>query len=169
MDHEGLSNFATDPAESAATRWERWLKQFTNFTVANGITDALREKAILVHYAEYGQYTGQYRHVWVHTAVTKRGARIVLLWSKDTLMMYTVYVSRLKYRSMRVPYYRIVTTLQPTNCNYCEQLVIRNEGHLLQTVGRETEGHKDGTTKSVGHFINVLVSTGEDSFILGLK
>ena len=67
MDHEGLSNFATDPAESAATRWERWLKQFSNFTVANGITDALRQKAILVHYAEYGQYTEQYRHVWVHT------------------------------------------------------------------------------------------------------
>ena len=33
------------------------------------------------------------------------------------------------------------TDRQPTICNHCEQLVIRNEGHFIQTVGREIKGH----------------------------
>ena len=50
MDREGLPAFATDPVDSAAARWERWLNRFTNFAVAKNITDARRLKAILLHY-----------------------------------------------------------------------------------------------------------------------
>lgn len=50
MDQEGLPAFAAEPADSAASRWERWLKRFTNYTVAKDITDERRMKAILLHY-----------------------------------------------------------------------------------------------------------------------
>ena len=40
----------TDPVDSAAVRWERWLSSFTNFAVAKNITDARRLKAMLLHY-----------------------------------------------------------------------------------------------------------------------
>ena len=47
MDREGLPAFATDPVDSAAARWGRWLNRFTNFAVAKNITDA---RPILLHY-----------------------------------------------------------------------------------------------------------------------
>ena len=50
MDREGLPAFATDPVDSAAAGWERWLNRFTNFAVAKNIADARRLKAILLHY-----------------------------------------------------------------------------------------------------------------------
>ena len=51
MEHEGLPVFATEPAETAAQRWDRWLTRFVNFTVARRITDDARKKAMLLHYA----------------------------------------------------------------------------------------------------------------------
>ena len=50
MDREGLPAFATDTADLATARWERWLNRFTNFAVAKNITDARRLKAALLHY-----------------------------------------------------------------------------------------------------------------------
>ena len=51
MENEHLKHFSPDPAETAAARWDRWLKRLENFVQAKGITDEDRKKAMLLHFA----------------------------------------------------------------------------------------------------------------------
>ena len=54
MELQTLPPFDPDPAETAASRWERYLKRFDNFVVAKGITHDARKKCLLLHVA--GEY-----------------------------------------------------------------------------------------------------------------
>lgn len=51
MEHDTIKPFVIVPAETAAARWERWCKRLDNFIVAKGITNDLRKKGMLLHYA----------------------------------------------------------------------------------------------------------------------
>lgn len=51
MDNETLKPFSPSPAETAAARWERWLRRLENFIKAKGITNEGRKQAMLLHYA----------------------------------------------------------------------------------------------------------------------
>ena len=54
MELQALPPFDPDPAETAASRWERYLKRFDNYVVAKGITHDARKKCLLLHVA--GEY-----------------------------------------------------------------------------------------------------------------
>ncbi|XP_064622516.1 uncharacterized protein K02A2.6-like [Lineus longissimus] len=44
-----LEHFSLEPRETAASRWEQYIKRFDNFLVATNITNQLRQRAMLLH------------------------------------------------------------------------------------------------------------------------
>ena len=51
MENAQIEQFEVTPADTASTRWERWVRRFDNFVVAKGITNDTRIKAMLMHHA----------------------------------------------------------------------------------------------------------------------
>ena len=51
MEKSQIDQFEVIPADTAGTRWERWVRRFDNFVVAKGIIDDTRIKAMMLHHA----------------------------------------------------------------------------------------------------------------------
>ena len=51
MENAQIEQFEVTPADTASTRWERWVRRFDNFVVAKGITNDTRIKAMMLHHA----------------------------------------------------------------------------------------------------------------------
>ena len=51
MENAQIEQFEVTPADTASTRWERWVRRFDNFVVAKGITTDTRMKAMMLHHA----------------------------------------------------------------------------------------------------------------------
>ena len=95
MEQEGLPPFANEPSETAAGRWERWLKRFTNYIVARDISDETRTKAMLLHYVgeevfELAESLG----INDHTSLADTKATLLGYFAPRRNVEYEVYVFR---------------------------------------------------------------------------
>ena len=51
MEKAQIEQFEVTPADTASTRWDRWVRRFDNFVLAKGLNDDTCIKAMKLHHA----------------------------------------------------------------------------------------------------------------------